>query len=72
MIFSVEALKIPHTGSRCSQYLTASAGVATLEQEHFKNPLELMEAADYALYKAKHNGRNRVYFEHMEAIAAKQ
>lgn len=71
MIAAIEELKIPHADSKCSAYLTASAGVASIEHEHFKNPLELMEAADYALYQAKHRGRNQVYFEHAEALASR-
>jgi diguanylate cyclase (GGDEF)-like protein len=66
MIVAVESLKIQHSGSKCSEYLTASAGIASIKQEAFKNPLELIEAADYALYQAKHQGRNRVYYESME------
>lgn len=68
IIMAIEALQIPHGGSQCSEFLTASAGVSAIEQEQFTNPLELMEAADYALYQAKHKGRNRVYFENPEEI----
>ena len=68
MVMVIEALKIQHAGSKCSEYLTASAGVAAIEQELFKSPLELIEATDYALYKAKHQGRNRAYCEDMEKI----
>ena len=60
---SIENLKIPHSGSRCSKYLTASIGVSTTDEKHFENPLDLMEAADYAMYQAKHKGINQVYFE---------
>ena len=70
MIAAIEELKITHSGSRCSQYLTASAGVASIDQEPFKNPLELMEAADYALYQAKHKGRNQVYYECIEELSS--
>ena len=71
MIVTICALKIPHADSKCSQYLTASAGVSSIEQEHYKNALELMEVADYALYQAKHKGRNQVYFESAEEILAR-
>lgn len=71
MIATICALKIPHADSKCSQYLTASAGVAAIEQERFNSPLELMEAADYALYQAKHKGRNQVYFEVAAEVLAR-
>ena len=63
LLSTIEALAIAHADSKCSAFLTASAGVASIKQESFKNPLELLEAGDYALYQAKHKGRNQVYCE---------
>ena len=60
---AVLELKIPHKGSRSSEYLTISIGASITQQDYFKNPLDLMEAADYALYQAKHKGRNQICFE---------
>jgi len=40
--------------------LTVSIGAAG-PSEHFQTPQEVLDAADQALYKAKENGRNRVY-----------
>jgi diguanylate cyclase (GGDEF)-like protein len=40
--------------------VTISLGVATLRRANFRNPTELVEAADSYLYKAKRSGRNRV------------
>lgn len=38
--------------------VTLSAGIAS--SEHFRNPADLLAAADAALYEAKHGGRNQV------------
>lgn len=59
----VEKLKIENKGSHCGAVLTASIGVTATVQDNFKNPLDLMESADYALYQAKHKGKNRVVYE---------
>jgi two-component system cell cycle response regulator len=40
--------------------ITISIGVATLEPGAGQSPVVLFEAADRALYEAKHTGRNRV------------
>ncbi|SDZ75499.1 diguanylate cyclase [Microbulbifer marinus] len=40
--------------------LTVSIGVASLERGNFDAALQLFEAADMALYRAKQQGRNRV------------
>ncbi|WP_346839559.1 diguanylate cyclase [Microbulbifer sp. SAOS-129_SWC] len=40
--------------------LTISIGVAGLDRGNFSNWLQLFEAADMALYRAKQDGRNRV------------
>ena len=55
-------LGIPHKGSACSNVLTISAGVA-LNNPKINNSLELLEAADFALYNAKHTGRNKAHLE---------
>lgn len=62
LIKVISELKIAHKGSPCSNILTISAGVSITEGE-LHNSLDLLEAADFALYKAKHTGRNQVYFE---------
>ncbi|WP_193165264.1 diguanylate cyclase [Microbulbifer hainanensis] len=41
--------------------LTISIGVASFEQDNFDAPVQLLEAADRALYCAKQDGRNRVF-----------
>ena len=61
---AVYELKTPHMGSECN-YVTISAGVATLHEKQDDTPAtnlaaKLVKAADTALYQAKNTGRNRV------------
>lgn len=57
---NVESLKIAHQESKVSEYVTVSIGVATIKANGNMAPDRLIEKADYALYQAKHEGRNRV------------
>lgn len=57
----IESLRIEHSGSKVSSYVTASLGVATLlPSEILSDPKVLIQKADEALYEAKNQGRNRV------------
>jgi RNA-directed DNA polymerase len=47
--------------------VTASIGLAT-SPDHAREPKELLEAADRALYEAKNNGRNRLYVAHANPL----
>jgi diguanylate cyclase (GGDEF)-like protein len=65
----VAALKIPHSASEISNFITVSMGVATVPSDSGKTSSEdLLKAADRALYQSKKNGRNRVTAEEVTAI----
>ena len=56
---SVERLNIPHGFSTAADHVTLSLGVASIIPREGGLPATLIEAADEALYEAKHSGRNR-------------
>lgn len=56
---AVSALNIAHTGTPVG-HITASFGVASAIAMPETDPRDLVGAADLALYKAKHKGRNNV------------
>ena len=51
--------RLPHEGNPIG-FLTISIGFATMEASFGKHPVNLIEIADQALYRAKNNGRNQV------------
>lgn len=57
---AVSALNIPHADSEVAAHVTISIGVACLIPERGSQADSLVAAADFALYCAKSNGRNRV------------
>lgn len=57
---AVQDLKIVHSHSLVSQYVTLSLGVATMVPDCDTSPEILLKAADEALYQAKALGRDRV------------
>jgi diguanylate cyclase (GGDEF)-like protein len=56
---AVQDLRLPHATSS-HQIVTASVGVASTKPSAALRPGDLIEAADAALYAAKHSGRNTV------------
>jgi diguanylate cyclase (GGDEF)-like protein/PAS domain S-box-containing protein len=57
---TIEALKIPHSGSNVSPWVTISVGTATIIPNQHTSILNLIAIADKALYQAKQAGRNCV------------
>jgi diguanylate cyclase (GGDEF)-like protein len=57
---AVVDLLMPHAASSVAPGVTASFGVAGLVPARDNQPLDLVTAADAALYRAKEGGRNRV------------
>jgi diguanylate cyclase (GGDEF)-like protein len=47
-------------GMDAGQSITASVGISGLPDPMINAPQDLIRCADYALYKAKHGGRNRI------------
>lgn len=59
----VENLKIQHQLNESAPYVTVSIGVGTVIASQGGDANDLLQAADNALYQAKHQGRNRVCFQ---------
>lgn len=58
---AIEKLSITHEYSSTAGYVTISSGVAAIEPKKERLASELIKMADWALYQAKEEGRNRFY-----------
>lgn len=57
---SLAERELPHSGSKASPFVTVSIGVAELDPETMDHFDQLLQRADQALYRAKHQGRDCV------------
>lgn len=57
---AIMRLEIAHLESPISSYVTASAGIVTLDNHQFRSTVQLLNAADQALYLSKRDGRNKI------------
>lgn len=55
---SLAERELPHSGSQVSPFVTLSIGVAELDPQAMDHFDRLLQRADQALYRAKHQGRN--------------
>ena len=58
----VENLAIPHEYSPVADHVTVSVGVACIVPEQPLQPAKFFDHVDQQLYRAKDNGRNRVFY----------
>ena len=52
--------RIPHGTSKVAEFITVSQGVITVSPDANTQPMELVQAVDECLYKAKDSGRNAI------------
>lgn len=52
--------QIPHVASAVGQLLTVSVGAGTIIPAEHDDPMQFLQEVDRRLYRAKHQGRNRI------------
>jgi two-component system chemotaxis family response regulator WspR len=65
---TVTRLNIRHEASKVTNKISLSIGVATMNPRGSESPDMLLAAADDALYRAKHAGRNRIEVAKPDAV----
>lgn len=60
ILVDVDTLAIPHKASGVAKHVTVSIGVAAMQPRAGLTLMDLLQAADKALYAAKRDGRHRV------------
>ncbi len=64
----INDLGIAHPQNSASKQLTVSMGVACLTTSGLESPAALIQLADLALYRAKHEGRDSIFVSDQEMI----
>lgn len=59
LIQNIQKANVAHAKSDIAEHLTVSLGLKTAKIQEFDEKMQFLREVDSALYKSKHNGRNR-------------